>query len=170
MKIRNMFLSLLSIGILASASFSFIQRNDSQSDSIVGAWKGEVQFNSGAFAQVKDLEFMLVFNSGGTMTESSNYDGTPPVPPAYGIWRKTGDGQYEAKYEFYMTNLPASFEELAKGGGFTPAGYGILTEEITLSPDGKSYKSKIKYNVFDKTGKQIAFDDEAETVVNRILF
>ena len=37
---------------------------------------------------MKDLEFMYVFNVGGTMTASSNYDGAPPVPPAYGVWRR----------------------------------------------------------------------------------
>ena len=53
--------------------------------------KEKCNLKSGAFAEVKDLEFMYVFNAGGTMIESSNYDGTPPVPSAYGIWKKTGD-------------------------------------------------------------------------------
>ena len=133
-------------------------------------WKGKVQFKTGAFAGVKNLEFLLSFNSGGTMTESSNYDGMPPVPPAYGIWKKTGDKQYEAKYEFYITNVPASFEALAKIGGFSPAGYGRLTENITLSADGKTYKSKIKFNAFDITGKQMASDDEADVAASRMEF
>ena len=41
---------------------------------LVGQWRAKLQFTSGAFAPVKDLEFMYVFNLGGTMTESSNYD------------------------------------------------------------------------------------------------
>ena len=57
---------------------------------LAGAWRGKVQFTSGAFAEIKDLEFMYAFNAGGTMTESSNYallrrifccgsrSGTPP--------------------------------------------------------------------------------------------
>ena len=65
---------------------------------------------------------MYVFNLGGTMTESSNYDASPPVPPAYGIWRKVGPRQFEAKYEFYVTKPPAAFEEIAKGGGWGPGG------------------------------------------------
>jgi hypothetical protein len=40
---------------------------------------------------------MYVFNTGGTMTESSNYDGAPPVPPAYGVWRSVGPNEFEAK-------------------------------------------------------------------------
>jgi hypothetical protein len=53
-------------------------------DNLAGAWQGRVQFTTGAFADTKDLEFMYAFNSGGTMTESSNYDAAPPAPPADG--------------------------------------------------------------------------------------
>ena len=113
---------------------------------------------------------MWVFNNGGTMTESSNYDGAPPMPPAYGIWKKIGDKQYEARYEFYFTKIPASFEDITKAGGFMPAGYGILTEKITLSDDGKSYKSTIKYDSFDQTGKQMTSGDEADAEAKRMKF
>lgn len=91
------------------------------SPELLGQWRAQLQFTSGAFAAIKDLEFMYVFNSGGTMTESSNYDGAPPVPPAYGIWRNTGPKQFEVKYEFYVTKAPAAFEEISKGGGWGPA-------------------------------------------------
>ena len=64
---------------------------DTAAPDLVGEWRAPLQFTSGAFAPIKDLEFMYVFNQGGTMTESSNYDASPPVPPAYGIWRKVGD-------------------------------------------------------------------------------
>jgi len=118
-----------------------------------GEWRAQLQFTSGAFAPIKDLEFMYSFNQGGTMTESSNYDASPPVPPAYGIWRKVGDLEFEAKYEFYVTKAPAAFEEITKGGGWGPAGRGIFVERITLSKDGKSFTSKIKYDQFDTAGK-----------------
>jgi hypothetical protein len=118
-----------------------------------GEWRAQLQFSSGAFAPIKDLEFMYVFNQGGTMTESSNYDASPPVPPAYGIWRKVGDNKYEAKYEFYVTKPPASFDDIKNAGGWGPAGRGIFVEQITVSPDGKSFTSKIKYDQFDPAGK-----------------
>jgi hypothetical protein len=127
-----------------------------------GEWRAQLQFTTGAFAPIKDLEFMYVFNQGGTMTESSNYDASPPVPPAYGIWRKVGDNKYEAKYEFYVTKPPAAFEEIAKAGGWGPAGRGIFVEQITLSPDGKSFTSKIKYDQFDTAGKQVEGGGVAE--------
>ena len=88
------------------------------SPDLAGEWRAQLQFTTGAFAPIKDLEFMYVFNQGGTMTESSNYDASPPVPPAYGIWRKVSDKEYEAKYEFYVTKPPANFDEIAKAGGW----------------------------------------------------
>jgi hypothetical protein len=113
---------------------------------------------------------MWIFNSGGTMTESSNYDGVPPTPPAYGIWKKTGEKEYEARYEFYWNKVPASYEELAKTGGFPNAGYGVLSEKITLSDDGKSYSSTIKFNLYDQTGKQTVFNEEGAVVAKRMEF
>lgn len=117
-----------------------------------GEWRAQLQFTSGAFAPIKDLEFMYVFNQGGTMTESSNYDASPPVPPAYGIWRKTGPKDFEAKYEFYVTKAPKAFDEIAKGGGWGLAGRGVFVERITLSDDGKAFTSTIKYDQFGVDG------------------
>src|SRR6266478_3224875 len=94
-------LATLALGCATSRTGS-----DASPGSLVGAWRGKVQFKTGAFAEVKDLEFLYVFNAGGTMTESSNYDAAPPVAPAYGIWKKMGGNEYEAKYEFYITRIP----------------------------------------------------------------
>lgn len=135
---------------------------DTAAPALVGEWRARLQFSSGAFAPIKDLEFMYVFNAGGTMTESSNYDGAPPVPPAYGIWRQTGPNQFEAKYEFYVTKAPARFEEITSGGGWLPAGRGVFFEAITLSADGKSFTSQIRYEAFDTAGTPVAGGGDAE--------
>ena len=135
--------------------------SDTAASDFVGEWRAKLQFTSGAFAPIKDLEFMYVFNQGGTMTESSNYDASPPVPPAYGIWRKVGAREYEAKYEFYVTKPPATFNEIAKAGGWGPAGRGVFLERITLSEDGGSFTSKIKYDQFDTAGKPAEGGGEA---------
>src|SRR5262245_46146640 len=112
---------------------------------IVGAWRSKVQFESGAFAAIQDREFMYVFNAGGTMTESSNYDAAPPVPPAYGVWRETGRNAYTAKYEYYATT-PSAADEFQKGAGWMPAGHGVLTETITLADDGQSYTATMRFD------------------------
>jgi hypothetical protein len=135
--------------------------SDTAATDIVGEWRAQLRFTSGAFAPIKDLEFMYVFNQGGTMTESSNYDASPPVPPAYGIWRQVGPNEFEAKYEFYVTRAPAAFGEIAKGGGWGPAGRGVFLERITLSDDGRSFTSKIRYEQFDTAGKPAEGGGEA---------
>jgi hypothetical protein len=135
--------------------------SDNPTFDLIGQWRSRLQFTSGAFAPVKDLEFMYVFSPGGTMTESSNYDAAPPVPPAYGIWRKVGPREFEAKYEFYVTKAPAAFADIAKGGGWGPAGRGVFVERISLSEDGGSFTSRITYDQFDTAGKPAEGGGEA---------
>ena len=123
---------------------------------LVGAWRSHLQLQSGALATIRDLEFMYVFNSGGTLTESSNYDAAPPVPPAYGAWRSLGQNRYEARYEFYMTRSATPEEGIAASGGWLPAGRGVFLETITLSADGNAFTSELKYELFDQSGKPAA--------------
>jgi hypothetical protein len=163
---RATMVSLLSLFALTACSHVGSERNES----LIGAWSGSVQFTTGAFAATKDLEFMYVFNAGGTMTESSNYDGAPPVPPAYGVWRKTGERTYEAKYTYFWTKPPSSFDDISKGGGWGPGGRGILTQAITVSVDGDSFDSKISYEVFDQAGKPTEKESVASANGTRITF
>jgi hypothetical protein len=137
---------------------------------LVGAWRASVQFSGGAFAAVEDLEFLYVFNLGGTMTESSNYDGAPPVPPAYGEWRQTGEGRFEAKYTFFTTSPPPDLKALATGAGWLPAGSGVLTERITLAADGRSYDSRLTLELFDASGKPVEGGGEATVHARRAGF
>jgi len=128
--------------------------NATESAPLVGAWRSTVQFESGAFAEIKDLEFMYVFNAGGTLTESSNYDGAPPVPPAYGAWRMIGPNVFEARYEFFST-APSEPEAFVKGAGWLPSGHGVLTERIEVAPDAKTFTSTLRYEAFGKRGEPI---------------
>jgi hypothetical protein len=104
------------------------------------------------------------------MNESSNYDASPPVPPAYGVWRMIQPRQYEAKYVFYMAKAPKAFKDIAAGGGWSPGGSGVLVETITLSDDAKTFKSTIKLDLVDGAGKQIENNSEAEAQAVRISF
>jgi hypothetical protein len=139
-------------------------------EALVGAWKSRIRFTSGAFASIRDLEFMYVFNVGGTLTESSNYDGVPPVPPAYGIWRRIGPNRFEARYEFYATKPPARLEELTTGGGWQPAGRGVFVERIEMAADALSYTSTIRYSAFDANGAPVEGGGEANGRATRSGF
>ena len=139
-------------------------------DNLVGAWRGKVQFTSGAFAETRDLEFMYAFNAGGTMTESSNYDAAPPVPPAYGVWRKIGSRKYEVKYQFFQSKAVTTADELVKGGGWGPDGYGVLAQKVTLSADGNSFDSRITLELFGKDGKPAAGGGEGTATAQRLRY
>jgi hypothetical protein len=121
---------------------------------LTGAWRSTVQFETGAFAEIEDLEFMYVFNAGGTLTESSNYDGAPPVPPAYGAWRQIGPNAFEARYEFFSTE-PSEVTAFMKGAGWLPSGRGVFTERIELSADAQAFTSTMDYEVFGKRGEPL---------------
>jgi hypothetical protein len=138
--------------------------------SLQGAWQSNVEFHSGALASFKGFEFMYVFNSGGTMTESSNFDAAPPVPPAYGIWKSLGNDEYEAKYEFFMTRAPNTTEASAGAVGWLPGGRGLLIESIKVAADGRSFTSTIRYEMFDETGKPAAGGGEGEAHAARMTF
>lgn len=140
------------------------------SPTLVGAWRSSVRFSGGVLAGVRDLEFLYVFNAGGTMTESSNYDGSPPVPPAYGEWRRSGAGKFESKYTFFTTRPPSDLKTLATGGGWLPAGSGVLTERIELAADGRSYEATMTLELFDEAGKPVAGGGEATVRARRAGF
>ena len=163
----------LSMSLLVAACKEAPSRpigESSERDGLVGAWRSQIRFSSGALADVRDLEFMYVYNAGGTMTESSNYDAAPPVPPAYGVWKRMGPAQFETRYEFYATKAPAAFADIAKGGGWSPAGQGVLAESIKLADDGRSYTSTIAYTAFDQAGRQIKGGGQGRGAGTRIRF
>jgi len=136
---------------------------------LVGAWRSSLHFDVGALAPIKDLEFMYVFNEGGTMTESSNHDAAPPVPPAYGVWRPIGKNEFEARYEFFPTT-PSSPETFKNGAGWLPSGRGVLTERIKLADDGQSFTSIVRYDALNMKGEPAEGGGPGEGRATRIRF
>ena len=88
--------------VLTFLSLSIACTSDTATAPLIGAWRSSIEVHTGAFAEITDLEFMYVFNAGGTLTESSNYDGAPPVPPAYGVWRMIGPNEFEARVRVFL--------------------------------------------------------------------
>ena len=135
--------------VLTLLSLSAACTSDTATDSapLIGAWRSRIEVQSGAFAEITDLQFMYVFNAGGTLTESSNYDGAPPVPPAYGVWRMIGPNEFEARYEFFST-APSAVDAFIKGAGWPPSGRGVFTERIEVSGDTRTFTSTIQYEIY----------------------
>ena len=140
-----------------------------ESPALVGAWRSSIQFETGPFAALKDLQFMYVFDAGGTLTESSNYDAAPPVPPAYGVWRAIGPEEFEAKYEFFSTALATPAKPLT-GAGWLPSGHGVLTERIRLSPDHRAFTSTIRYEAFGMRDEPVEGSGTARGRAVRVRF
>lgn len=170
MKVAASLMTGICAAIAAGGCGQALPQENVAVDELVGAWRSRVQFNDGAFAAIRDLEFLYVFNAGGTMTESSNYDGAPPVPPAYGVWRRTGPGRFETRYAFFVTRPPGSFDEIAGGGGWMPGGSGVLDEKIVLAADGRTYRSTIVYRPVDQAGRPIDGGGKGSAVGQRIGF
>lgn len=138
---------------------------------LTGAWRSKIHFTDGALAGVNDLEFSYAYNAGGTMTESSNYDEAPNAsPPAYGIWRQVAPGQFETKYVFYRTRAPVPADGPGTAGTWFPDGHGVLTETITMSPDGATYTSTVKLATFDKSGQPVPGGGTGTGAGTRIVF
>ena len=154
---------------LLSLSISCTSKNATDSLPLIGAWRSTIQFETGAFAEIKDLQFMYVFNAGGTLTESSNYDGAPPVPPAYGVWRMIGPNVFEARYEYFST-APSESDAFLKRAGWRPSGVGVFTERIELAPDARTFTSTIRYEALDTRGERIEGGGEARGKGARIGF
>lgn len=135
---------------------------------IVGAWRSKVQFVDGPFAEVTDLEFLYTFNQGGAMNESSNYDGAPPVPPAYGSWKESAPGVFDVKYVYFNSKGPSTFQQLVDSGGWMPNGYGELTEKISMATDGNGFTSELSLQMFDASGKPMEGGGKAKGQGKRI--
>jgi hypothetical protein len=116
-----------------------------QLPSLEGGWRSRVTFTSGPF-KGRPFQFLITYSAGGGMIESSNYDESPPVPPAYGSWGRTGQNAFKSTYIFWTTK-PVAAGDAAKGWTFS--GSGILSESITIAGTGDAYTSTISYQLYD---------------------
>ena len=88
----------------------------------------------------------------------------------FSVWRKTGARRYEARYLVFQTKAVSIKEEITKGGGWAPDGYGVLSEQVALSEDGDSFDSAIKFEIFDPEGKLTSRGGEGVGKGRRIQF
>ena len=123
-----------------------------KAQSLEGAWRSHVTFTSGPFKGVP-FQFLITYAAGGGLVESSNFDESPPVPPAYGSWGRTGANAFKSTYIFWTSKAAAPGDATK---GWTFSGSGILSENIRLSSTGDSYTSGIAYQLYDAKDQPIA--------------
>lgn len=157
------------VGLIGSSTIQSQASPKLNSSELVGSWRAKVQFLDGPYSSIKDLEFMYLFHSDGTMLESSNYDAAPPVPPAYGIWRPIGEHKFEAKYEFYPTRYPDTSEHLPEGTGWLPGGRGVLVDTISVASDGQTFSSRTHLTMYN-TGDSVVDVSRADGHGSRMKF
>jgi hypothetical protein len=116
--------------------------------SLEGGWRAQVTIESGPLIGLQ--QFLLVYSAGGGMVESSNFDEVPPVPPAYGSWAATGDGNFRSTYVFFTTE---QIDSCNPGAGWAFSGSGKLREAITVATTGNDYTSRLSYELFDTSDK-----------------
>ena len=66
--------------------------------------------------------------------------------------------------------MPSAPEQFKAGAGWLPSGRGVFTERITLAPDGRTFTSTIRYQLFDAKGAAIDGGGEAIGRAVRIEF
>jgi hypothetical protein len=123
-------------------------------DSIVGMWHVTftAQGNEVGPPDGAPIDNALVtWHSDGTELMNS---ARPPQDGDFcmGIWKKMGKSTYKLNHFAWFSNDTAN----APSGIGNPTGPGRLFEEVTLSPDGKSYTGKFILDAYDPSGNQVA--------------
>jgi hypothetical protein len=133
---------------------SSLLRISAETDPIVGMW--HVTFTAqgnevGPPNGVPIDNALVTWHSDGTELMNS---ARPPQDGDFcmGIWKKTGKKSYKLNHFAWLGNDTAN----APGGIGNPSGPTRFFEEITLSPDGKSYTGKFTLDAYDTLGNQVA--------------
>ena len=78
--------------------------------------------------------------------------------------------KYLANNRIDQSKAVSSADELVKGGGWAPDGYGILTQKITLAADGNSFESGITLELSTRMEKSWQSEAEASGSGKRLGF
>jgi len=134
------------------AQLRLVDDDNKDRPSIVGMWHvvftGQ-SYNGGPYPDMYQPvdNALVIWHSDGTEIMNSArpaQDGNFCL----GVWKHNGEGRY------YLNHFPWKFNDTTGA----PAGIGVpqdgvqLTEEVVLSPDGKSYSGTFTLKQYDSTG------------------
>ncbi len=136
-------ISIATAALLGSAGCAPVStRSQSSEDPLVGAWIAEVSLldcASGQTTQAPPLRALVVFHSGGTLSEASG----PSVrrTPSFGVWSRSGANEYTA------TSVLLTFD--ANGA---PSGAQEIRRTIRLNPDSSRFVAETRTVATDPSG------------------
>lgn len=140
-------ISIATASLLGSAGCATVLTRDQSSEGpLVGAWIAEVSLldcASGQATQAPPFRALVVFHSGGTLSEVSG----PSVrrTPSFGTWSRSGANEYTA------TSMLLTYD--ANGAA---SGAQEIRRTIRLSPDSTRFVAETRTVATDPSGS-IAF-------------
>jgi hypothetical protein len=114
---------------------------------IEGTWQVTVHRENPPAGQPADIEALVNYAAGGTLTESSN-SGILRRTVGYGEWKRIGERLYASSH--------ISFQFNPTTGAFT--GTARLDRKVLLSPDGTTFVGVARLSVFDAAGSLVVAD------------
>jgi len=129
-------------GIAGAASLVALTPTVARADtegSLVGTWRG-----TGSATGIPTFGVLIAFNAGGTLVSSASIDFESDFlsTPSYGAWKRTGDGRYAIKFEFFTA-----------GAGGTPTGSGAVRGTFTVDDD--RLHGPVTVTILDLSGKKV---------------
>ena len=117
----------------------------SGSKGIEGTWRVTIHRDAPPAGQPADIEALMNYAAGGTLTESSN-SGILRRTVGYGEWERIGDHLYASSH--------VSFQFDATTGAYV--GTARLDRKVKLSEDGATFVGVARLTVFDVAGNVVA--------------
>ena len=137
---------LVAAGLLLAASLagSGVSSASSGSHGIEGTWQVTIHRESPPPGQPADIEALINYAAGGTLTESSN-SGILRRTVGYGEWERIGERLYASSHVSFSFN-PTT-------GAWT--GTSRLDRKVLLSEDGMTFVGVARLNIYDVAGNLV---------------
>ena len=130
--------------LIASVAGSATSSASSGTKGIEGTWQVKIHRDTPPPGQPADIEALINYAAGGTLTESSN-SGILRRTVGYGEWERIGERLYASSHISFSFN-PTT-------GAY--AGTSRLDRKVLVSEDGLTFVGVARLNVFDVDGNLV---------------
>ncbi len=151
---------MIAMALVATAIFLSnnlaVRASDGDDEAIVGSWVGTFTPAAGDPAQFPPLPAMFSFTSDGILTEtdggslaSPSFDPFSYGSPGHGVWRRTSERRYSAKFLLLNVNTDGTLQVT-----------GTVTLKITVEKAGNSFHGTGHYEFALPDNTVVAAGDE----------